>query len=61
MKVSNQDRARAVYAGSAGIILEWFDYGIYGTFAPIISSIFFPSKDPMIGMLLTLMVLDKVN
>ena len=56
MKVSNQDRARAVYAGSAGIILEWFDYGIYGTFAPIISSIFFPSKDPMIGMLLTLMV-----
>ncbi|MDR3560548.1 MAG: MFS transporter [Negativicutes bacterium] len=56
MKVSAQDRIRAVYAGSAGIILEWFDYGVYGTFAPIISGIFFPSKDPMISLLLTLMV-----
>ena len=56
MEVTNKDRIRAVYAGSAGIILEWFDYGIYGTFAPIIASIFFPSKDPMVGMILTLMV-----
>lgn len=56
MKVGTQDRIRAVYAGSAGIILEWFDYGVYGTFAPVISGIFFPSKDPMISLLLTLMV-----
>ena len=53
---STSDRARAVYAGSAGIILEWFDYGVYGTLAPVISGIFFPAKDPMVSILLTLLV-----
>ena len=37
-------RTRAVGAGIAGQILEWFDYAIYGTFAPILSSVFFPQK-----------------
>jgi MHS family proline/betaine transporter-like MFS transporter len=49
-------RTRAVGAGIAGQILEWFDYGIYGTLAPILSSIFFPAKDPVISILLTLLV-----
>jgi len=53
---STSDRARAVYAGSAGIILEWFDYGVYGTLAPVISGIFFPAKEPIISILLTLLV-----
>ena len=37
--------AKAVLAGSIGNALEWFDYGLYGYFAAIISSLFFPSKD----------------
>ena len=53
---SNSSNVRAVYAGAAGVVLEWFDYGVYGAFAPIISKVFFPSKDPIISILLTLIV-----
>ncbi|GAF25323.1 permeases of the major facilitator superfamily [Moorella thermoacetica Y72] len=55
-KISSNSSIRAIVAGGAGIILEWFDYGIYGTFAPIISEIFFPSYDPIVSILLTLLV-----
>ena len=50
------ERVRAVSAGAIGNVLEWFDYGIYGTLAPVISVIFFPSKDPIVGLLLTFIV-----
>jgi MHS family proline/betaine transporter-like MFS transporter len=48
-------RSKAVWAGIAGQILEWFDYAVYGTLAPILSAVFFPSKDPVISILLTLL------
>ena len=48
-------RRRAVWAGIAGQILEWFDYAVYGTLAPILSVVFFPTKDPVISILLTLL------
>jgi MHS family proline/betaine transporter-like MFS transporter len=54
--VNSSSRARAIYAGGAGNVLEWFDYGVYGTFAPVISKIFFPVQDPMISLLLTFIV-----
>jgi MHS family proline/betaine transporter-like MFS transporter len=53
---SAASRIRAVSAGGVGVVLEWFDYGIYGTLAPIISKIFFPAEDPIISILLTLLV-----
>lgn len=53
---NNSSKVRAVYAGSAGVVLEWFDYGLYGAFAPIISKIFFPRQDPVVSILLTLIV-----
>jgi MHS family proline/betaine transporter-like MFS transporter len=53
---SRSARIRAVYSGAAGIILEWFDYGVYGTLAPVLSTVFFPSKDPLVSILLTLLV-----
>ncbi|KGK88965.1 hypothetical protein DP73_11750 [Desulfosporosinus sp. HMP52] len=49
-------RVRAVTAGAVGNVMEWFDYGIYGTLAPIISLAFFPSKDPITSLLLTFVV-----
>jgi MHS family proline/betaine transporter-like MFS transporter len=49
-------RVRAVWAGIAGQILEWFDYAVYGTLAAILSAVFFPTKDPVISILLTLLV-----
>ena len=47
---------KAVSAGSLGNALEWFDYGLYGCFAPVISSLFFPSSDPLSSLMLTLIV-----
>ena len=41
--------ARAVFSGSLGNMLEWFDYGLYGYFAAIISADFFVADDPIVG------------
>lgn len=49
-------RVKAVSAGAVGNVMEWFDYGIYGTLAPIIASIFFPNNDPLASLLLTFVV-----
>ena len=38
--------AKAVFSGSLGNMLEWFDYGLYGYFAVIISANFFTSDEP---------------
>lgn len=48
--------AKAVLAGSFGNMLEWFDYGLYGYFAVIISHEFFVSDDPIVGLLLSFLV-----
>ena len=50
------ERIRAITAGAAGNVLEWYDYGIYGTLAPIISTVFFPAKNPITSLLLTFIV-----
>jgi len=39
-------RRRAIIAGIAGNVLEWYDFAVYGYFATVIGSQFFPSKDP---------------
>lgn len=53
---SHSSMAKAVLAGSVGNALEWFDYGIYGYFASIISSEFFASKDPITALMLSFVV-----
>jgi len=55
-KNEQKERVRAVSAGVVGNVLEWFDYGIYGTLAPVISIVFFPNKDPIVSLLLTFVV-----
>ena len=37
-------------------MLEWFDYGLYGYFAAIISADFFVADDPIVGLLLSFLV-----
>lgn len=49
-------RVKAVAAGAIGNVLEWFDYGVYGTLAAIISDVFFPNKDPLTSLLYTFAV-----
>src|SRR5262249_24071219 len=36
-----------VLAGMIGNAVEWYDYGLYGYLAPVLATLFFPSKDPL--------------
>jgi len=51
-----QSMARAILAGSIGNALEWFDYGLYGYFSAVISTLFFPSKDALTSLMLTFII-----
>lgn len=42
---------RTVFAGLAGNVLEWYDFGVYGFFAAAIGSQFFPAHDPTTSLL----------
>jgi len=44
---------RTVRAGIAGNVLEWYDFAVYGFFAPIIATQFFPSDDPTVSLIAT--------
>ncbi len=46
-------RVRNVVAGCVGNVLEWYDFALYGFFAPIIAKLFFPSDDQLTGLLAT--------
>lgn len=43
----------AVIASVIGNTLEWYDFAVYGFFVPTISGLFFPSSDPLTGVLAT--------
>lgn len=47
---------KVMLACLAGQIVEWFDYGLYGLLAANIAAHFFPSADPMTGLLSTFAV-----
>ncbi len=44
-------RRRVVAAGISGNVLEWYDFAVYGYFAPIIAERFFPSSSPTASLL----------
>lgn len=44
----------AVWAAGAGNVMEWYDWGVYGFFAPVFAAQFFPSKVAIVSLLLTL-------
>src|SRR4051812_4632309 len=44
---------RTVVAGVIGNVLEWYDFALFGFFAPIISRLFFPSEDRLASLLAT--------
>jgi MFS family permease len=49
------DRARlspaALAARGVGNLLEWYDFGVYGYFAPVLARLFFPSDDPLASLI----------
>lgn len=44
---------RAVFGGSAGVFVEFFDYGIYGFLAGTIALVFFPPEATTAGLIMT--------
>ena len=38
-----RNQTRAITAGVAGNVMEWFDFAVYGYFAPVIGMQFFPA------------------
>lgn len=50
---STPAQKKAIWAGGVGNFVEWFDYGVYGFLAVIISTVFFPAGDPTAALLST--------
>ena len=44
-------RRRALAAGCVGNLVEWYDFALYGAFATVIAATYFPSGDPVSGLL----------
>jgi len=42
---------RAIVAGVAGNMMEWYDFAIYGYMVPVIGGLFFPSDNPFAAMI----------
>ena len=38
-------------AGAVGNLLEWYDFGLYGLFAPIFAQLFFPGEDRIASLI----------
>jgi MFS family permease len=61
MEESNKSIAESkiwsvIAASSAGTIIEWYDFYIFGSLAPILSALFFPKENPTAGLLSTLAI-----
>ena len=46
-------RLRTSLVGGVGNLLEWYDFAVFGYFAPFISTQFFPTDDPISGLINT--------
>jgi MFS family permease len=47
---------KVIFASSAGTMIEWYDFYIFGTLAAIISTLFFPAGNETVALLSTLAV-----
>jgi len=46
-------RSKLIVPGIIGNILEWYDFSLYGYFAPIIAQLFFPTSNKFLSLLAT--------
>jgi hypothetical protein len=42
---------RTVVAGTVGNVLEWYDFGLFGSFAPVLAQQFLPAEDRLASLL----------
>ncbi|MBO6782519.1 MAG: MFS transporter [Alphaproteobacteria bacterium] len=48
---ATRNRRKVIAAGITGNVLEWYDFAVYGFYAPIIGKLFFPSDDPTVSLI----------
>lgn len=48
---SSDTRRKVILAGLIGNVMEWFDFAVYGYFASIIGTHFFPSENPVVSLI----------
>ena len=51
--ISTAQRMKAIIAGSAGNLIEWYDFYVYAFTALYFSSAFFPQSDPLVQVMST--------
>jgi len=44
---------KTVVGGTVGNVMEWYDFALYGFFAPVISQLFFPSDNSVASLIAT--------
>lgn len=49
-------RLKDKVASGLGSILEWYDFALYGFFAPLLAQLYFPSNTSSVGLLKTFSV-----
>jgi MHS family proline/betaine transporter-like MFS transporter len=42
---------RTIVAGAVGNVLEWYDFGLFGYFAPVLAKQFLPAENPVASLL----------
>ena len=48
-------------AGAVGNLLEWYDFGLYGLFAPIFAQLFFPGQDHIASLIGAIAALQSAS
>src|SRR5262245_52639824 len=54
MQSTKRDIWKVIGGSSAGTLIEWYDFYIFGSLATIIATRFFPAGDPTVAFLSTL-------
>ena len=49
----HQDLRRNRVLATSGVIIEWYDFMVYGLLATTIQQVFYPTEDPTVGLILT--------
>ena len=44
---------KTLLAGAIGNVLEWYDFALYGYFAPVLATLFFPSEQHWASLIST--------
>ncbi|HUX80205.1 MAG TPA: MFS transporter [Alphaproteobacteria bacterium] len=53
MPENNKNIVKSIISSSIGNVLEWYEYALYAYFSTVISTLFFPTNDRFVSIILT--------